>query len=180
MKELSLHILDIVQNSVAANANRIEIIIKEDKEGDLLEISIKDNGMGMDEEEVIKVVDPFYTTRSTRKVGLGIPLFKSNAEACNGRFFIRSEIGKGTEVFASFQHSHIDRVPLGDLVGTIISILAVNPQLHLILKYQLNGHIFTFNTEEIKEVLEDVPINTPLVLDWVRFYLTENIPCSNS
>lgn len=180
MKELSLHILDIVQNSLAAKADRVEIVINEDRIGDLLEIRVKDNGKGMTEEELAKVVDPFYTTRSTRKVGLGIPLFKANAEACNGRFFIKSEIGKGTEVYASFQHSHIDRVPLGDIIGTVISIIAVNPQLRLILDYQLDGHKIIFDTEQIKEVLEDVPINNPSVLDWVKKFLTENFPNPNS
>jgi hypothetical protein len=180
MKELSLHILDIIQNSIAANADKIQLTIKEDKTEDILEICVKDNGKGMTEEEVKKVIDPFYTTRTTRKVGLGIPLFKANAEACNGSFFIKSEPGTGTEVCASFQHSHIDRVPLGDIVGSIISVIAVNPEIQLLLNYELDGHKFNFDTEEIKEVLEDVSINSPLILDWIRLFLTENIPHSNS
>ncbi|MGI6224887.1 MAG: ATP-binding protein [Peptococcales bacterium] len=175
MRDLSLHILDIVQNSVAANATKIEIWIKEDMANDLLEITIKDNGKGMSQDELTKVIDPFYTSRTTRKVGLGIPLFKANAELCDGKFQIDSRLGIGTEVFASFQHSHIDRVPLGDIIGTIISILAVNPETELLLKIDSDGHLFTFDTEEIKVTLEDVPINTPLVLDWIKLYLTENI-----
>lgn len=179
MRELSLHILDIVQNSLAANATRIEISIREDKTRDILEISLVDNGKGMTEEELNKVIDPFYTSRTTRKVGLGIPLFKANAESCNGQFQIKSQLGKGTQVFASFQHSHIDRVPLGDIIGTIISILAVNPEIELLLKHDYNGQIFVFDSEEIKETLEDVPINTPLVLDWIRLFLSENIGVSD-
>jgi hypothetical protein len=95
-------------------------------------------------------------------------------------FFIKSEPGTGTEVCASFQHSHIDRVPLGDIVGSIISVIAVNPEIQLLLNYELDGHKFNFDTEEIKEVLEDVSINSPLILDWIRLFLTENIPHSNS
>jgi len=176
MRELSLHILDIVQNSLAAGATRIEIGIREDILADLLKISVLDNGKGMTEEELKKVTDPFYTSRTTRKVGLGIPLFKANAEACNGQFQIQSQVGKGTKVTAIFQHSHIDRVPLGDIIGTVVSILAVNPEIQLMLKYDYDGRIFVFDTEEIKEKLEDVPINTPLVLDWIRLFLTENMP----
>lgn len=175
MRELSLHVLDIVQNSLAAGASIVEVSINENIKEDILEIIIKDNGKGMSQEEIKKVIDPFFTSRTTRKVGLGIPLFKANAEACNGNFTISSQLGKGTTVYASFQINHIDRVPLGDMVRTIISILAVNPSLKLIYKHNINGQEFTFNSEEIKETLEDVPINNPLVLDWLKLFLTENL-----
>lgn len=175
MRELSLHILDIIQNSLAAEATKVELIIKEDLEEDSLEIEVKDNGRGMTAAQLEKVTDPFFTSRTTRKVGLGIPLFKANAESCNGKFKITSSLKVGTDVYASFQHSHIDRVPLGDIVSTIISILAVNPQLDLIFQYNYNGRQFIFDSREIKGNLDDVPINNPLVLDWLKQYLRENI-----
>ncbi|MFZ7102309.1 MAG: ATP-binding protein [Peptococcaceae bacterium] len=175
MRELSLHILDIIQNSLAAGATRVELAVGEDTINDILEIGVKDNGKGMTPEELNKVTDPFFTSRTTRKVGLGIPLFKANAEGCNGRFKIVSNVGTGTEVYAAFQHSHIDRVPLGNLVGTVISVLAVNPELHFLVNYNYNGHNFSFDSADVKETLEDVPINNPLILDWLNLYLTENI-----
>jgi len=175
MRELSLHVLDIVQNSLAAQADFIEININEDLEKDILEISIKDNGRGMSVEELEKVVDPFFTSRSTRKVGLGIPLFKANAEACNGIFRIDSQIGQGTQVYSSFQHSHIDRVPLGDIVSTIITVLASNSNLHLIYRHSFNGREFLLNTEEIRKTLDDIPLNNPLVINWLKEYMDENI-----
>lgn len=175
MRELSLHILDIVQNSLAAQASFIKIVINEDTKKDLLEISIEDNGKGMSAEDIKKVVDPFFTSRTTRKVGLGIPMFKANAEACNGSFNISSKIGVGTDVYAAFQHSHIDRVPLGDIVATIITIVASNPDLDLVYEYNYNGRKFTLNTEEINKTLDDVPINNPLVLEWLKGFLQENM-----
>ena len=115
MRELSLHILDIAQNSIKAEAECLRIAVIEDLINDKLTIKIKDDGTGMDADTVKKVVDPFYTTRTTRKVGLGIPLFKLSAEQCGGYFEIKSQLGIGTEITAVFKHSHIDRVPLGNM-----------------------------------------------------------------
>ena len=123
MKELSLHILDIAENSISAGAKNIEIKIIEDTQADLLQITVQDDGKGMDAETAALLTDPFYTTRTTRKVGLGLPLFKEAAVACNGSMQISSKPGLGTNVVISFQFSHIDRMPLGDLSGTILTLI---------------------------------------------------------
>lgn len=175
MRELSLHILDISENSLAAGATCLEIEIIEDTRKDILEITVRDNGKGMTPEEIEKVEDPFFTTRTTRKVGLGIPLFKANALSCNGEFKITSNKGIGTKIYASFQHSHIDRVPLGDLVSTLISIIVSKPDLNLLFKYNFNGREFIFDVETIREKLDDIPITNSLILDWIRGFLQENI-----
>ncbi|MBN2897152.1 MAG: sensor histidine kinase [Clostridia bacterium] len=173
MRELSLHILDIAQNSIVAEAREIRIAIIEDLVGDRLTIRIKDDGCGMDEATLQKVIDPFYTTRTTRKIGLGIPMFKANAESCNGNFMIRSELGMGTEIDAEFQHSHIDRVPLGNMAETLITIIQANINIDLIYTHSFNEKKFTLNTKDIKKTLGDLPINNMDVLLWLRGYINE-------
>ena len=173
MRELSLHILDIAQNSVVAEAREIRIAIIEDIADDKLIIRIKDDGRGMDQETLEKVVDPFYTTRTTRKVGLGIPMFKSSAESCDGTFEIRSSLGVGTEIDAEFRHSHIDRVPLGNMSETIITIIQANIDIDLIYTHCYNDKKFTLNTKDIKKTLVDLPINNMDVLLWLRSYINE-------
>jgi signal transduction histidine kinase len=173
MRELSLHILDIAQNSITANANEIRIAIIEDIENDKLIIRVKDDGKGMDKATLEKVVDPFYTTRTTRKVGLGLSLFKASAENCNGKFEITSELGVGTEIDAEFQYSHIDRVPLGNMAETIITIIQSNINIDLIYTHCYNHKKFALNTKDIKKTLGDLPINNMDVLIWLRGYITE-------
>ncbi|MBB6214913.1 hypothetical protein HNQ80_000998 [Anaerosolibacter carboniphilus] len=175
MRELSLHILDIAQNSIAAEASCIEIEISEDTVQDILIISIIDNGKGMDESFLQKVTDPFVTSRNTRKVGLGISLFKVAAEMCNGIFTIHSAIGKGTTVTAQFQRSHIDRVPLGNMAETVMTLIMSNEQIDYIYKHTLNGKKFVFDTREVKKVLENVPLGTFEVLDWIKNYIEEGL-----
>ena len=174
MKELSLHLLDIVQNSISAGASRIEIGITDSQQRDLVEISVKDNGCGMSEEFVQRVTDPFTTTRTTRKVGLGIPLFKLAAETAGGEFKITSEAGKGTLVYASFQHSNIDRPPLGDLRGTLITLIQGSPDINIIYTYTTDRGQFVLDTEEVREVMAGVPINEPEVLNWIGEFIQEN------
>lgn len=175
MRELSLHILDIAQNSISAQAETLRIAIIEDYNKDLLTIRIKDDGKGMDETTLKKVIDPFYTSRTTRKVGLGIPMFKAAAEQCGGSFEIKSELGVGTEIDAVFQHSHIDRVPLGNMTETIITIIMANTEMDLIYTHDINGHKFTLNTRDIKKTLVDLPINNMDVLMWLKSYIHENL-----
>ena len=129
MEELSLHILDIVENSIRAGADEVEIRINEDEATDLLEIEIKDNGTGMDQSTLGKALDPFFTTKSVRKYGLGLSLFREAAQSAGGDMLIQSEQGKGTRVKAVFQHSHIDRQPLGDMAGTIETLIVANPEV---------------------------------------------------
>lgn len=173
MRELSLHILDIAQNSVVAEAREIRIAIIENLVDDKLIIRIKDDGRGMDAETLERVIDPFYTTRTTRKVGLGIPMFKASAEGCNGSFEIRSALGVGTEIDAEFQYSHIDRVPLGNMAETLITIIQANTDLDLIYTHCYNEKKFTLNTKDIKKTLVDLPINNMDVLLWLRGYINE-------
>jgi len=123
MRELSLHILDAMQNSLEAGATLIELTIEEDLKADRLTITVRDNGRGMAEEQLARIADPFFTTRSTRHVGLGIPLFKAAAEHCNGALTVTSRLGEGTTLQATFQHSHIDRAPLGDIAGTLLAVI---------------------------------------------------------
>lgn len=175
MRELSLHILDIAQNSIKAEAETLRIAIIEDLVEDKLTIKIKDDGIGMDSETMARVIDPFYTTRTTRKVGLGIPLFKSNAEQCGGYFEIHSQVGVGTEITAEFQYSHIDRVPLGNMPETIVTILNACDTMDLVYTHCYNGNKFTLNSKEIKKLLDGVPISNLDVIKWLRDYITEGL-----
>ncbi len=156
MKELSLHILDIVMNSVRANASEIRVEIIEDTYKDLLSIIITDNGFGMDEEMVKSVLDPFTTTRTTRKVGLGIPLFKANAEACNGHFTITSKLNIGTTVTANFQLSNIDRPILGDIAIVMTMVFCSHPDIEVSFTYNKNNNYYSIKTEQIKAELDGV------------------------
>lgn len=175
MKELSLHILDIGQNSVSAGATLIEIAISEDTGLDRLEIVIRDNGCGMDAETVQKVTDPFYTSRTTRKVGLGIPMFKANAELCEGAFSLESEQQIGTQLRAVFKRSHIDRVPLGSMADTIMTMVMANPMGDLIYRHSCDGREFIVDTREMREALGDVPLDDVAVLLWIKEYVAEGL-----
>ncbi|MCX6054643.1 MAG: ATP-binding protein [Chloroflexi bacterium] len=168
MKELSLHILDITENSISAKAKQINIDVIENANLDLLKISIKDDGNGMDTNMLATVVDPFVTSRTTRKVGLGIPLLKAAAESCNGSFSIQSQVGVGTQLDVVFQYSHIDRMPLGDLSSTMLQMVVSNPQIHWIFKYQYNEHVFFFDDEPIKNELADISLTEPIILNFLR------------
>lgn len=175
MRELSLHILDICQNSFTANATLVEVEIIENIIDDILVIRIDDNGIGMDEETVKKVIDPFYTTRTTRKVGLGISMFKANAELCSGSFEITSVLGEGTKITATFKHSHIDRAPLGDMPETLMTMVMGAQGSDLVYKHLYNSEMFSFSTQEIKEVLGDVPLDNVDVLMWVKDFVKQGL-----
>jgi len=180
MRELSLHILDIAHNSLAVKAENIRIVIIENKVDDKLIIKIKDDGSGMDEETVKNVVDPFFTTRTTRKVGLGIPMFKQAAEMTDGNFVIKSELGVGTEIDAEFKYNHIDRMPLGDVVETIIAIIMADISVNLIYTHTVDDKTFTLDTREIKKTLGDLPINNLDVIMWLKGYIKDNLEEMNS
>ncbi len=173
MKELSLHITDIVQNSIVAGATVVSIEIVEDTKKNILEISIRDNGKGMSDELLKRVVDPFTTSRTTRKVGLGIPLFKHAAELTGGNFTIDSVLGKGTVVKATFTHNHIDRQPLGDIVGTILATVVSHENIDFIYKHSFNENEFVFDTKEVKSVLGDISFSQPEVYMWIKGFLEE-------
>lgn len=149
MEDLSLHILDIVENSIEAKATKIFIGIDQNIKNNLLVIEIKDNGQGMNKETLKKAVDPFYSTRRTRKVGLGLALLNQATRECGGTFEIKSEIKKGTLIRATFQNSHIDRKPLGDLKTTLMTLIATHPEINFIVDFKNGETKFCFDTEEI-------------------------------
>ncbi len=174
MRELSLNVLDIAQNSVSANASLIEIeLIENSKTHDLL-IGIYDNGKGMTPEQVESVRDPFFTTRTTRKVGMGIPLFKFAAEMTGGKLEIESEVGVGTRVRAYFKTDHLDFTPIGDMTSTMISLITMNLHIDFLYRRQLDGREFTVDTRQLKEILGDVPLNEPSIALWITDYINEN------
>jgi signal transduction histidine kinase len=151
MEDLSLHILDIVENSIAACAKKIEIKIIEEKKRDLLSIEIIDDGKGMDERTLKNVLDPFFTTRNTRKVGLGLPLLAQSAEETGGSIKIKSKPGQGTKVKATFGCSHIDRKPLGDVHESLKVLIAANPEVNFIYEYQKGNVDYHLGTKGIKK-----------------------------
>lgn len=175
MRELALHILDIAENSISAGASRIRISVEENLDKDRLTITIEDNGKGMDAETLAKITDPFITSRTTRKVGLGIPFFKAAAESCEGHFKIQSQPGHGTTVTAEFKRSHIDRMPLGDLAGTLQTLIIGTPDVHWIFDYCINDEVFHFDDEPIKEILDGVPLSEPSVMRYIRDTLRTGI-----
>ncbi len=175
MRELALHILDIVENSISADANTIRIMIEEDHLQDILTILIEDDGKGMDEEMVLKITDPFITSRTSRKVGLGIPFFKAAAEACAGDFSIQSKPGAGTKIVANFQFSHIDCMPLGDIVSTLLTLIIGTPEVRFLFEYKINQQSYKFDNEPIKQTLDGVSLSEPAVIKYIREELKTGI-----
>ena len=175
MRELSLHLLDIAENSISAGASRIVISVREDLVADELWLEVVDNGKGMTPEMVAKVLDPFVTSRTTRNVGLGIPLLKQAAEACVGFLTLESELGKGTKLTAKFQHSHIDRMPLGNLEDTIITLLLGTPGVNWVFRYQYNDQVFEFDDTEFKEALGDLPLGDFRVIEFLSDTINEGV-----
>ena len=175
MKELSLHILDIAKNSVKANASLIEIYVTEDESKNLLTIEIKDNGCGMTEEFLKTVKDPFSTTRTTRKVGMGIPLFEAAAVQCGGKLDITSKVNVGTTLTVTFELDNIDRAPIGDMAGTMQTLISGSPAIEFIYRHEKNSKVFVLDTRELKQVLGEVPLDTPEVLLWIEGYVNEGL-----
>lgn len=175
MRELSLNILDIAQNSISAGASLITIEVSENTTDKTLLIGIYDNGKGMSEEQVKSVIDPFFTTRTTRKVGMGIPLFKMAAEQTGGNLNIKSELGVGTEVKTLFKTDSVDFTPLGDVTSTIQMLITMNTDRDFIYRRVLDDKDFTLDTREIKLILGDVPLDTYEVSQWLKDYIEENV-----
>ncbi len=179
MEELALNILDVACNSVAAEATLIDIDVSVDTKSDKLSISVSDNGKGMSKEFLEKVTDPFATTRTTRKVGMGLPLFKMAALTADGEFAIDSETGVGTKTTASFKLSHIDRMPLGDLPSTVVTLIGAAKSADIVLKYAVDGREFVFDTRKIKKVLDGVDITESEIIVWLKEMMKENIMLIN-
>jgi len=175
MPEISLNILDVAQNSVAAGSQLTEIMINISTAADTLEVIVSDNGRGMSPEQVKMAIDPFFTTRTTREVGLGVPFMKMAAELTGGSFLINSNEGAGTETRAVFGLSSIDRMPVGDIAGTMVSLIGPNPEYDFIFRYSVDGSGFFIDTREMREILDGVPLHEPEVLSYISGYINENI-----
>ena len=175
MVELSLHILDIVKNSTKAGASLVTVEINESIARNELEIIITDNGCGMDEEFLKNVTDPFKTTRTTRKVGMGLSLFKSAALLTGGDFDIKSKKGEGTVVKAIFVHNSIDRQPLGDMASTFVTLISGNENTDFVYRHNFEDEVFEFSTIEIKKIIGDISISSPEIIGWITGYIEEGL-----
>ena len=175
MKEISLHLLDIGENSIAAGARCIEMIVDEDVAGNRMRLCVQDDGRGMDRSTLGRVEDPFVTSRTTRVAGFGIPFLKEAAEACNGILRVNSEAGVGTCVEAEFEWDHIDRMPLGDLASTWLTLVITQPHIRWLFHYRVNGKCFSFDSQPVREMLGDIPLTEPSVLGFIRRTLQDGI-----
>ncbi len=175
MEDLSLHILDITENSIKSKAKNIKIKFEENLKKDISCLEISDDGQGMDKQILDKTQDPFFTTKNTRPVGLGIPLLSEAAKAANGTFSIKSKPGKGTSLKAVFQSSHIDKKPMGDIASTLISIISGHPEVNLVYLHKLNGKKYKLDTKEIKSQLNGIPLNSPEVLKAIKLNINKGI-----
>ena len=175
MKDLSMHILDIAQNSISADATLIRIEIDENAAEDSFRVTIADNGKGMPAELASRVTDPYVTTRTTRKVGLGLPLLRQNAERTGGSLSIESEEGKGTTVSALFSLGNFDRPPLGDIAGTIVLLAAANLKIQFIYKHRTEQGEYIFDTSEVNETLDGMPLSEAGVIRFLKEMIIENL-----
>ncbi|MCG0277480.1 MAG: ATP-binding protein [Thermanaeromonas sp.] len=175
MEELALHILDIMENSLAAGASLLELTILEDPVANRMIIELTDNGRGMSEKERQAALDPFFTSRTTRRVGLGLSLLRATAEQCGGSLTLVSQPGKGTRVVVTLELNHIDRPPLGDMGATIASILSREDPPEVYYYHQRGKEAFEFSTSWLKEQLGDIPVNLAPVLKWVQSHIDEGL-----
>lgn len=176
MQELSLNVLDIVQNSISAKATLIEVSVCSETEGRLLTITVADNGCGMTPEQVKNVTDPFYTSRKTRRVGLGVPFFKMAAEMTGGSFEIASQPGSGTKLRATFRTDSIDCMPLGDINETVYTLVTLNEQIDFVYTRRIDERMFTLDTRELRAILGDIPFSEPEIAAFIREYIASNAP----
>lgn len=175
MKEISMHILDIAMNSIKADASLLEIKIEDSKKYNRLTISIADNGKGMSGDVIKRVTNPFYTSRTTRKVGLGLPMLKEACERCRGYLKIESKIGFGTTIFCYFERDNIDRAPLGNMGETIMTIINSGDNFDLVYTHRTDSGEFIFDTREAKKMLDGMSINDMSILTWIKEYINENV-----
>ncbi len=174
MRELSMHILDALVNSLEAGATQVELQVVEDLKADRLTIAVSDNGRGMDAEALQRALDPFYTTRTTRHVGLGLPLLAAAARRCDGDLTLQSAPSKGTQLTATFRYSHVDRAPLGNMADTVLAfMLGMNCDMRLRYEHRVDGQAFGLDTSEVEAQLDGVPLSHPQVWAWLQEYLEE-------
>ena len=175
MKELSMHVYDLMENSTAANSTLVELTIRDSLKDNVYAFTIKDNGKGMTPEFLAKVTDPWTTSRTTRKVGLGLPLIKMNTENAGGGMKIESEVGKGTVLNFWFQHDHLDRPPMGDLAGSLVMLFSAHEDIRFIYKHITDDGEFVFDTDEIKEALDGMPMNDIHIMQYLKEMIQENL-----
>jgi hypothetical protein len=175
MEDISSHIMDIVTNSIRAKAKHVSVSVMENTAAGLLNLTVKDDGTGMDPDTARKIQDPFFSTKKGRKVGLGVPLLKGTAETTGGRFSLTSEPGKGTEIFASLNLNHPDLPVVGNLKDTILVLVVGNPEVDFKFTCGKDEKVFILDTRELKETLENVPVNHPEVIKFLSKYLDENM-----
>ena len=169
MEDLSLHILDIAENSIQAGASLVIIRIHENIPENCLTLITEDNGRGMNQAIADKAKDPFFTTRTTRRIGLGLALLEQSAKEANGTMEVTSESEKGTRIVVTFENSHIDRKPLGNIVDTLITLIAGNPDRDFLFEYvQNNRKVYSLNTSQIKSELGSIPISDILILEAIK------------
>jgi hypothetical protein len=176
VEDISLHILDIVENSLEAGASYVTVSVVEDSERDILSLEITDNGHGMSPESAAAVLDPFYTTRTTRRVGLGLSLLAQSARETGGDIEVRSTVGAGTSVRAWFVYSHVDRKPLGDIASTYAVLIAGHPANDFVLAFTKDGDRVVLDTRLVRNELGGIPLNHPEVIGFIRAYLKEHFP----
>jgi anti-sigma regulatory factor (Ser/Thr protein kinase) len=175
MLELAQNILDIAENSIRAGAKLVSISVIEDAVRNLLTIEISDDGCGMKGEEINRALDPFYTTKDVRRVGLGLPLLTDAARMAEGKLELQSEAGKGTKVTASFRLNHIDRQPLGNISSTLVSLIVANPNVDFIYEHWHNDRQFKLDTRLIRNEIEDIPIYHPEIVKYIRDVIEEGL-----
>jgi len=175
MKELSYHILDIANNSVRGKATEIKIEVVEEATTNIFSLTITDNGIGIPDSILSTIKDPFTTSRTFRKVGLGIPFLNDTCINCGGKLDISSKVGEGTLVYAVMELNHIDRPPLGNIASTMTTLISSEESINIIYSHTINGEQFELSSNDIREVLGDVPLNRVEVIIWLKEYLVENI-----
>jgi hypothetical protein len=180
MREISLHILDAAENSISAGSDYLRIAIEESIRFDMLYIHIVDNGKGMGADVLESAHNPFFTTKPNKMYGLGLSLFKVSAEHCMGSFLMKSKEGVGTEIEAIYRHSHMDRMPLGNVEDTIASIIIAKPDINLVYTHSYEDKKFSFETRDIKNILGGVSISDPSILSWLREFIRGNIAALKS
>lgn len=175
MRDLAMHILDLAQNSIEAEASRVEVHITEEIQADRLTIMVKDNGRGMGAEQIAAVRDPFVTSRTTRRVGLGIPLMEMTTQRCAGSLSIESNLGQGTVIISVLRLKHMDRPPMGDIENTIMGLIVANPEIEVFFSYRVDDDAFVLDSATIKSALDGLSLSHPAVLQWLQGYIDEGL-----
>ena len=180
MKEIALHILDLIQNSTRANASIIEITIEESKKRNIYSCTITDNGTGMPHDLLSNVLDPYTTTRTSRNIGLGLPLIQMNTINAGGNLTIESKINQGTRLHFWFEHKHWNRPPLGDIEGVIALLTTQNKNIQYIYKHTTDNGDYTFDSKAVIEILDGMPLNSHFVFSQLKALIRENLNSINT